>query len=168
MKRNVRVGASIYASSVIAKTVKRHHILSNENTTARRKAISIYLKDKNMHFRNNRNDEMTEIYANSLALANNHQPRNTIQQQTGSDTTLGMKGEVLFSSLRIVHIPMVRAELLARNHTFDPTFKIRKLASTLREIYISQQRTGQPNTKSFLPISRPREEWENLTPPTGS
>ena len=168
VKRNVRVGASIYASSVITKTVERHHILSNENTTARRKAISLYLKDKNMQFRNNRNDEMTEIYANSLALANNHQPRNTIQQQTGSDTTLGMKGEVLFSSLRIVHIPMVRAELLARNHTFDPTFKIRMLASSLREICISQQRTGQPNTKSFLPISRPREEWKNLTPPTGS
>ena len=110
---------------------------------------------------------MIEIYANSLALANNHQTRNAIQQQTGSDTTLGMKGEVLYSSLRIVHIPMVRAELLARNHTFDPSFKIRKLASTLREICISQQITGLPNTKRFLPISRPREIWDNQTPLTG-
>ena len=90
-----RVGASIYASRVITETVERRNILSNENTNKRRRAINIYLKDNNMHFRNNRNDEMTEIYANSLALANNHQPRNAIQKQSGSDTTLGMKGEVL-------------------------------------------------------------------------
>ena len=109
----------------------------------------MYLKDKNMHFRNNRNDEMTEIYANSLELANDHQSRNAIQQQTGSDTRLGMQGEALYSSLRIVHIPMVRAELLARNHTFDSTFKIRKLAGILREICIFQQITGEPNTKNL-------------------
>ena len=56
---------------------------------------------------------MGELYANTLLLTNNPQARNAIQQQTGCDSMLGMRGEVLFTSLRIVHITLVRGEILA-------------------------------------------------------
>ena len=114
--------------------------------------VRIYILGKNG------NGEMTELYANTLLLANNHQARNTIQQHIGCNLTLRMKWEVLFTFLRTVHAIMVRCMILVRNGSFDPTLKIVKLTAALRGICLSQQSSTDPDTKSSIPVSKPREE----------
>ena len=76
-----------------------------------------------------------------------------------------MSGEIPYSSLRIIHIPLVREELIFRGKTFDEKESITKLVKQLKESDIQAQkveieaRTGNKNPKEsdlqlkvFLPL----------------
>ena len=63
-------------------------------------------------FRSKRTEPTIEQYSQILFLAKLSKPQNTMQQQTGFDTTTHMLGKILYSSLRVIHIPLVREEIL--------------------------------------------------------
>ena len=51
-----------------------------------------------------------------------------------------MIGEVLYSALRIVHIPLTRQELIVRRAAFDKEWSIKKLVDVLRDNDFSAQK----------------------------
>ena len=83
-----------------------------------------------------------------------------------------MKGEVPYSSLRIVHVPFIRDELLMRGVAFEADWSIKKLANALKnnDMEIQKQdiieKTGctKPkesdlNVKTFLPVHRTADKY---------
>ena len=88
-----------------------------------------------------------------------------MQHQTGVDTTTHMLGEILYSSLRVIHIPLVRDKISFRAGTFDNSLSIRALILILKDLDLAAQKklildqTGNTNPKkedlnekSFLPL----------------
>ena len=84
-----------------------------------------------------------------------------------------MRGEVIYSKLRIVHIVLVREELFFRGLKFEQEWSIKKLVQCLKEGDIASQKiviegeTGNTNpeeselkTKSFLPLSRSADAYK--------
>ena len=83
-----------------------------------------------------------------------------------------MKGKIPYSSLRIVHVPFIRDELVMRGVTFEADWSIKKLANALKnnDIEIQKQdiieKTGCTNpkesdfnVKTFLPVHRTVDEY---------
>ena len=98
---------------------------------------------------------------------------NAIQRQKGIESTSHMRGEVIYSKLRIVHIALVWEELLFRGVQFEKEWSIKKLVQCLKEGDIASQKiviegeTGNTNpkeselkTKSFLPLSRSADAYK--------
>ena len=169
----VQIGTSIYSSFVIEKTIQRHRLFEAEEDISkeRKKKIRRRIMDKEKRFLSERNEATTEVYANHL-FADTTTTKNATQKQRGFDTTVCMKGEILYSSFRTSHVPLVRAEIISRGGVFEARWKIKKLVSVLCEIVVEEQKkeiqetTGnnspkeeELNRKSFFPISRPRDEW---------
>ena len=84
-----------------------------------------------------------------------------------------MRGEVPYSSLRIVHIAFIRDELALRGIPFDAGWSIKKLSNALKcnDLEIQKQdiieKTGNKNpkeselnTKTFLPIHRNADAYD--------
>ena len=84
-----------------------------------------------------------------------------------------MRGEVPYSSLRILHIPFIREELEMRGVIFDIGWSIKKLATALKKNDLELQKeeilqkTGNNNPKeselslkTFLPIRRSADEYD--------
>ena len=95
-----------------------------------------------------------------------------MQQQSGTDLTTHMKNEVPYSTLRIVHIPLVREELIFRGEIFDEKESIKALVTRLKESDMQAQKilieadTGNTNpdknelnTKVFLPLCQSAESY---------
>ena len=90
---------------------------------------------------------------------------NAIQRQRVIDSTTQMCGEVLYSTTRIVDIPLIQQELTARGVAFEQSWTIKKLVDLLRDNDISAQTIvlrgdttktvdeSAINNKSFLPIA---------------
>ena len=102
---------------------------------------------------------------------------NAVQRQTGVDITTHMKGEIPYSSLRIIHIPLVREELTFRGEIFDEKESITKSVKQLKESNIQAQkveieaRTGNKNPKEsdlqlkvFLPLCRSADAYGIANP----
>ena len=98
---------------------------------------------------------------------------NAIQKQRGVDATAHMLGNVLYSKLRIAHIPLVREELSVRGIKYEQKWSIKKLVDLLKQAIIAEQkssilaRTGNTNpsedelnTKSFLPLSNSANDYK--------
>ena len=81
-------------------------------------------------FKTTRIDKSIEKYAHVL-LSDAPMPLNAIQRQTGIDTTTHMYGEVLYSSTRIVHIPLIQQELTVRGVAFEQAWSIKRLVALL-------------------------------------
>ena len=86
-----------------------------------------------------------------------------------------MRGEILYSSLRIKHIPFVRDEIIFRGENYDRKWSIKKLKEKLKEIDLDRQKSliihdrGNRNTKSsefneksFLPLHRNADEYDDI------
>ena len=98
---------------------------------------------------------------------------NAIQKQKEIDTTSHMRGEVIYSKLRIVHIPLVREELVFRGITFEQGWSIKKIVKCLKDGDIASQKiviegeTGNKSpaeselkTKSFLPLVQSADAYK--------
>ena len=116
-------------------------------------------------FRSKRTESTIERYSHILFLTEPSKPQNAMQQQTGFDTTTHMLGQILYSSLRVIHIPLVRDEISFRAGTFDNSLSIRALVLILKGLDLAAQKklildqTGNTNPKkedlkekSFLPM----------------
>ena len=77
-----------------------------------------------------RTNTIVETYTRAL-FTTTLKPLNSIQNQLGFDITNHMKGEVPYSSLRILHITFIREELIFRGCTFECSWSVRALNQTL-------------------------------------
>ena len=122
--------------------------------------------------RTKRTEHTIEEYACAAYQDSPQKPYNTIQMQTGFDITNHMKGEVPYSSLRIVHVLFICDELVMRGVIFEADCSIKKLANALKnnDIEIQKQdiieKTGctnpkesDLNVKKFLPVHRTTDEY---------
>ena len=84
-----------------------------------------------------------------------------------------MRGEVPYSSLRVVHIGLIWQELTFRGLEFDSNWSIKKLSEQLMKYDLEVQKhyilettgcknpkTSELNTKKFLPSCKKANEYE--------
>ena len=168
--KNIR--GSHYSALVINKTIQRSKTIeANVRSAAERKEIFSAISQPDKQFREERTDATIEEYSQVL-LADTTPVPNAMQQQSGTDLTTHMKNEVPYSTLRIVHIPLVREELIFRGEIFDEKESIKALVTRLKESDMQAQKilieadTGNTNpdknelnTKVFLPLCQSAESY---------
>ena len=69
-----------------------------------------------------------------------------------------MKGEIAYSSLRVIHIPLIREEMTFRGVLYEEKMSIKALVKLLRQHDIAAQnetnegRQNETNTTTFSPL----------------
>jgi len=163
-----------YSALVIAKTIKRNEMLERMPGMNENRIITLRkLTNREQQYRAKRTDTTIEEYSQILLSDTPYPAPNAIQRQKGIESTSHMRGEVIYSKLRIVHIALVREELLFRGVQFEKEWSIKKLVQCLKEGDIASQKiviegeTGNTNpkeselkTKSFLPLSRSADAYK--------
>ena len=114
-----------------------------------RKNIRKLLTSRPEQLRSKRTEHTIEGYATSAYADAPLRQFNSIQNQKGFDVTNHMRGEVPYSSLRILHIPFIREELEMRGVIFDIGWSIKKLATALKKkrFGITKRRNSSENWK---------------------
>ena len=162
--REIR-GAS-YTKLVIQNTMKRSKQLHQlPNLEQERKAVKRYLTSFEARYQSKQIAATVEDYAHSLFEIDQDEISNVMIRSTGFDSTSYMCGEINYSSLRSIHVQIVRDELSARKVQFDDAWGIKKLVEALKEWELEKQRekieieTGnkmpdesQLNYHSFSPL----------------
>ena len=123
--------------------------------------------------RTKRTEDTVELYVRAAFDSVNRKPKNAIQKQTGFDITNRMRGEVPYSSLRIMYVGFIREELTFRGAEFDSNWSIKKLSEQLMKYDLEVQKqdifettgcknpkTSELNTKTFLPLCKKANEYE--------
>ena len=137
--RDVR--GQFYSILVIAKTIERNKkLLAWQGQEEQRREIKQLLAFVPEQFRSKRTESTIERYSHILFLTEPSKPQNAMQQQTGFDTTTHMLGQILYSSLRVIHIPLVRDEILFHAGKFDNSLSIRALVLILKELDLAAQK----------------------------
>ena len=97
-----------YTTVVIEKTVERNatlELLSQQIDD--KKCVRAQLTLRSDQLRTTRTEHTVELYARAAFGNVIQKPKNAIQKQTGFDITNRMRGEVPYSSLRIVYIGFI-------------------------------------------------------------
>ena len=93
-------------------------------------------------------------------------PLNAIQRAKGVDSTSHMLGEIAYSSLRVIHIPLIEEEMTFRGVLFEDKMKIKALVKLLKQHDIAAQNEtnkgtqNETNTTTFTPLRRSAEAYE--------
>ena len=163
-----------YAAIVISRTIERSNFLEFIKTkSSERLKIRKQLTSRADQLRAKRTGHTVESYAQSAYSTTPPKPYNSMQNQTGFNITNHMRGEVPYSSLRIIHIEFVREELSLRGISFESKWSIKKLANALKKYDLELQKQeiieksgntmpkeSELNSKSFLPIHRNAEDYD--------
>ena len=62
-----------------------------------------------------------------------------MQRHTSFDTTKHMRGELIYSSLRVLHLLLVREKITFHGVIFDPSLRIKALVLILKGINLAAQ-----------------------------
>ena len=156
--------------TIIDGTIKQCAEVQQLNISkAIRQQIYDHLTNNDKQFETVRRNETT--IGLTCILDKNHKPENTIQRQTGIDTTAYGRREIKYTRCLTKHINLIRAELTTRNEQFDDSMKIMQLRRLLKLHEIKTQTekilttTGSlPNSDAlnqthFKPVHRPADQW---------
>ena len=163
----IDIRGSSYAALVIRKTIARSITLEECKDEDAMKIIYDALVSKTDQHRLKRNETTVENYSQVLLSPTPAKPLNTIQRSKGVDTTSHMKGEIAYSSLCIVHIPLVREEMTFRGVQYDDKMSIKALVKALMEHDIAAQKetnditANEINNKTFTPLRRSAEAYDS-------
>ena len=131
------------------------------------KKIYDALVSKTDQHRLKRNETTVENYSQVLLSPTPAKPLNAIQRAKGVDTTSHMKGEIAYTLLRIVHIPLVREEMTFRGVQYNDKMSIKALVKALMEHDIAVQKetnditANEINNKTFTPLRRSAEAYNS-------
>ena len=138
-----------------------------------KKRVRAQLTSRSDQLRTTRTEHTVELYARAAFGNVIQKPKNAIQKQTGFDITNRMRGEVPYSSLRIVYIGFICEELTIRGAEFDSNWSIKKLSEQLMKYDLEVQKleiletTGcknpkmsKLNSKTFLPLCNKSNKYE--------
>ena len=163
----IDIRGSSYAALVIRKTIARSIALESCKDEDAMKKIYYALVSKTDQHRLKRNEITVENYSQVLLSPTPAKPLNAIQRAKGVDTTSHMKGEIAYSTLRVVHIPLVREEMTFRGLQYDDKMSIKALVKVLKEHDIAAQKetnditANEINNKTFTPLRRSAEAYDS-------
>ena len=162
----IDIRGSSYTALVIRKTIARNVRLETNKDEAAMKNIYEALVSTTDQHRLKRNEITVENYSQVLLSSTPAKPLNAIQRAKGVDSTSHMLGEIAYSSLRVIHIPLIEEEMTFRGVLFEDKMKIKALVKLLKQHDIAAQnetnegRRNETNTTTFTPLRRSAEAYE--------